>query len=69
MENKSIWSKYLKNNYNSLNKDLETDILIIGGGISGILTVFYLKDKGLKVTLVERNKILCLLTGVSYRYN
>lgn len=57
MENKSVWSKYLKNNEKSLKKDIECDVLIIGGGLSGILTAFYLNDSNLNVVLVERNTI------------
>ena len=52
MENKSLWSKYLKNEKKCVNqkleKDLECDVLIIGGGISGILTSYYLNDSNLK---------------------
>ena len=57
MENKSVWSKYLKETENKLNEDLECDVLIIGGGISGILTSYYLNNSNLKVVLVERNQI------------
>ena len=63
MENKSIWNKYLKGNYSCLTSDIETDVLIIGGGIAGILSAFYLKDRNLKITLVERNKLLSGVTS------
>ena len=33
------------------------DVLIIGGGISGVLTAYNLNNSGLKVALVERNEI------------
>lgn len=62
MENKSIWSKYLKEtNFN--NKEVEFDVLIIGGGISGILTAYYLRNSNLKIGILERNKLLNGITS------
>lgn len=40
-----------------LNKDISVDVLIIGGGITGISTAYHLINSGLKVCLVERNEI------------
>jgi len=57
MKNNSIWVKGIKNNKCSkLQENIETDILIIGGGITGISTAFHLKDSKYKVTLVDSNK-------------
>ena len=41
----------------SLTKDLEVDVLIIGGGLTGISTAYHLIGSNLKVCLVERNEI------------
>lgn len=38
-------------------KDIKTDVLIIGGGITGILTAYFLHQKGVKYILVEKNRI------------
>lgn len=58
MTNKSLWSKYIKNNNkNEIDKFSKIDVLIIGGGLSGISTAFELKDSNLKVCLIESNKI------------
>lgn len=51
---KSVWSE----NFNLkkrefLNKDIETDILVIGAGIAGILTAYMLKQKGRNVVLID----------------
>ncbi len=54
---KSIWQNIDKPTFSSLNKNLETDVLIIGGGLSGIMTAYYLNNSNLKVTLVEMNDI------------
>jgi len=58
MENKSLWKSYMRKNYtNKLDKDIETDILIIGGGITGITTAYFLKDSNLNVCLIEKDHI------------
>lgn len=58
MNNGSIWLKGIKTKLlPSLNKDIETDVLIIGGGITGISTAFYLKDTNLDITLIDSDKI------------
>ena len=39
--------------FEKLSKDIETDVLIVGGGISGLTTAYCLAKEGRKVTLVE----------------
>lgn len=56
---KSIWSDTKKNiNYQSLDCDIERNIVVVGGGIAGILTSYTLAERGNDVTLVEAEKIL-----------
>lgn len=58
MINKSIWLKGVRTKKeNILKENIETDILIIGGGMTGITTAYFLKDKNMKVTLVEQNTV------------
>ncbi|MDE6672814.1 MAG: FAD-dependent oxidoreductase [Ruminococcus sp.] len=38
-------------------KDIKTDVLIIGGGVAGILTAYFLHQKGVKYILVEKDRI------------
>ena len=52
----SIWEIDIKQEP-TLNKDIKTDILIIGGGITGMSIAYHLKDSNQKVTLVERDRI------------
>ena len=58
MENKSLWVVDIKEDIiNPLNKNIEVDVLIIGGGLTGITTAFYLKDSDLDVALIEKDKV------------
>ena len=55
---KSVWEETVKlPRFPQLNKDIRTDVLIIGGGIAGILTAYYLHQNGVKYTLVEKGRI------------
>lgn len=58
MVNKSLWLKNIKvKALPRLKTDIKTDILIIGGGITGLSTAYFLKDSNKDVVLVEQNKI------------
>lgn len=58
MKNKSIWSEVIKGrSYPELKEDLDVDVLIVGGGITGVNVAYHLIDSGLKVCLVEKNLI------------
>jgi len=64
MKNFSIWQDYkFKNNFSTLNKNINVDVLIIGGGITGINTAYYLKETNLKVCLVEKNTLCSGITS------
>ncbi len=59
----SIWNENVeKYRFDSLSGDINTDVLIIGGGMSGILCAYLLKMKGLDCVLVEQNEILSGVT-------
>lgn len=58
MKNKSIWSEYLKKDvYKELNEDIKTDVIIIGGGITGLNVLYQLMESGIKAVLVEKNTL------------
>jgi glycine/D-amino acid oxidase-like deaminating enzyme/nitrite reductase/ring-hydroxylating ferredoxin subunit len=48
-----------------LDGDLEVDVAIIGGGIVGVTSARLLKDRGLKVALVEARRVGRQVTGKS----
>lgn len=50
-------------NYPELKKDLETEILIIGGGIAGMTTAYFLSKTGKRVVLVDADRIGRGVTG------
>lgn len=54
---KSIWQETLLPEFPQLEGDIKTDVLIIGGGISGLLTAYFLHKEGVKYVLVEKDRI------------
>ncbi|MDU7964084.1 MAG: FAD-dependent oxidoreductase [Clostridium perfringens] len=55
---KSLWSESCKfRKREALNKDIKTDVLVIGAGIAGILTAYMLKQKGREVVLIDAAEI------------
>ncbi|MFQ7360806.1 MAG: FAD-dependent oxidoreductase [Clostridium perfringens] len=55
---KSVWSESCKfRKRDALNKDIKTDVLVIGAGIAGILTAYMLKQKGRDVVLIDAAEI------------
>lgn len=63
---KSLWQKYnnIKEN-NKINKNIKTDVLIIGAGITGITTAYNLINNKLDVTIVDRGKVFNDVTSKS----
>ena len=54
----SVWEQTAqKINFDALNGNKNTDVLIIGGGITGILCAYQLKKSGVDCLLVEQDKI------------
>lgn len=59
----SYWRELNLPEFNKLNDDLQTDVAIVGGGITGITAGYLLAKEGLKVTIIEAGKILTGTTG------
>lgn len=56
---KTYFDKQIKGSkaYPYLNKNMEADVLIIGGGITAAITAYYLAKENLKVIVAEKNII------------
>ncbi len=55
---KSVWrEKTCLPKFPTLKKDAKTEVLIVGGGICGILTAYFLQQRGVPYILVEKNRI------------
>lgn len=62
----SYWIKSTaESNYPQLEKDISVDVAIVGGGIVGISAAYLLMKEGLKVAVVDANRILHGTTGHS----
>ncbi|MFA7637213.1 MAG: FAD-dependent oxidoreductase [Monoglobales bacterium] len=60
---KSVWTDSAKlPEFKSLENDVKTDVLIIGGGICGLLCAHALQNAGVDYILVEGNKIASGIT-------
>lgn len=60
----SFWINNFKSkSYPTLDKDLNVDVCIIGGGITGISCGYYLNKNNLKVCVLEKDKIMEKTSG------
>lgn len=58
--NGNLYFKKISGNndkYTYLNEDISCDIAIIGGGVSGAITAYYMAEEGYDVVLVDKNII------------
>lgn len=54
---KSLWQEIQLPSFNSLKKDFNTDICIVGGGIAGLTCAYRLLRAGKKVALLEKGAL------------
>lgn len=56
----SLWiedTKNIRKNYEKLNSNINAEVCVIGGGLTGLTTAYYLSKTGKKVVLLEKYKI------------
>ncbi len=56
MATQSLWKSVSMPRFSPLSESLTVDVLIIGGGNTGIVTAYLLKKAGFKVALIERDR-------------
>lgn len=56
MKNKSIWLEVKNKTLKCVTKDLECNTVIVGGGITGLSTLYQLRKENVDTILVERNR-------------
>ena len=64
----SIWNnENLRNKYNfkSLDNDIYTDVCIIGGGITGVSTGYYLNKNSVNFCIIEKDTLFSKTSGNS----
>ena len=54
---KSVWQETFLPQFDRLDGDIKTDVLIIGGGMAGVLTAYFLQQRGVKYVLAEKDRI------------
>lgn len=59
----TYWREKEVQSFPQLTKSMETDVVIVGGGITGLTTAYLLKDTGLKITLIDAGKLIDGTTG------
>ena len=53
----SVWNDIQMPEFPRLNHDIQTDVLIVGGGMAGLLTAYMLKQHGIDCLLVEGGRV------------
>lgn len=64
MKNYPIWDSNKKLNLNNELNINDVDVLIIGGGITGVTTAYFLMNSNKKILLIDKDKIC---NGATYR--
>lgn len=59
MKKESVWLNSVppQKSFSKLDKDIKTNVLIIGGGITGILCAYELKKRNIDYVLVEKDQV------------
>ena len=64
MKRESIWHKSVKMpEFPPLAADEKTDVAIIGGGVTGLLTAHFLREKGVRALILEADRLCSGQTG------
>ena len=61
--NRSLWLEAEGEGFAPLPGDVETDVAVVGAGITGVTTALLLKQEGLRVVLLESSRVAHGATG------
>ena len=53
----SLWIEVPLPAYPSLDHDIEVDVVVVGGGVTGITAAYLLRQEGARVALIERDRL------------
>lgn len=59
----SLWLSRPHKQYPQLRQDIETDVVILGGGIAGLSVAYKLQKAGFRVVVIEKNTLASGTTG------
>jgi glycine/D-amino acid oxidase-like deaminating enzyme/nitrite reductase/ring-hydroxylating ferredoxin subunit len=57
VENHSPWIEFSLPPYPALDHDLEVDVVVVGGGVTGLTAAYLLRQEGARVAVIERDRI------------
>src|SRR5712672_4131380 len=64
MKNVPVWIDTAPiRKFPKLQKNISVDILVVGAGVTGIMTAYLLKKAGSTVALIERERVASIDTG------
>ena len=52
-----LWSRIRLPEYPALTQDIEVDVTVVGAGLTGITTAYLLAQEGVRVALIERERV------------
>jgi glycine/D-amino acid oxidase-like deaminating enzyme/nitrite reductase/ring-hydroxylating ferredoxin subunit len=55
----SLWMDAALPEFPALAQDIDVDVLVVGGGITGITTAYLLSQEGVRVALIDRQRVAC----------
>ena len=59
----SPWVEFALPKHAALDRDIEVDVVVVGGGLTGITAAYLLRQDGVRVALIERDRVASADTG------